>query len=212
MVSSLMRTRVKICGITNRQDALDAVRLGADAIGLVFYPPSPRFVTPGQAAAIVDRLPPFVTVVGLFVDASREAIGEVLGAVRVDLLQFHGSESPERCADHDRPYIKAVRVREGTDLLAERQRYAGASALLLDAYQPGVPGGTGQAFDWDLIPVGLAREVILAGGLTPENVADAVRRVRPYAVDVSGGVEREKGRKDAGKIEAFMRGVASASC
>lgn len=206
-----MRTRVKVCGITNRQDALDAIRHGADAIGLVFYPPSPRCVTPGQAAAIVERLPPFVTVVGLFVDASREAIGEVLARVRVDLMQFHGSESPEHCAAHGRPYIKALRVREGMDLLAERQRYAGASALLLDAYQPGVPGGTGQAFDWDLIPASLGREVILAGGLTPENVAEAVRRVRPYAVDVSGGVEREKGRKDAGKIAAFMRGVASVS-
>jgi phosphoribosylanthranilate isomerase len=206
-----MRTRVKICGITNRQDALDAVRLGADAIGLVFYPPSPRCVTAEQAAAIVDHLPPFVTVVGLFVDAGRRAIGEVLGAVRVDLLQFHGAERPEDCLEHGRPYIKAVRVREGMDLRAERKRYAGASALLLDAYQPGVPGGTGQAFDWDLIPASLGPESILAGGLTPANVADAVRRVRPYAVDVSGGVEREKGRKDAGKIEAFMRGVASAS-
>lgn len=206
-----MRTRVKICGITNRQDALDAIRLGADAIGLVFYPPSPRCVTPAQASAIVDGLPPFVTVVGLFVNAAREDIGEVLDAARIDLLQFHGTECPDYCAGHGRPYVKALRVREGMDLLAERQRYVGASALLLDAYQPGVPGGTGQAFDWDLIPAGLGREAILAGGLTPENVAEAVRRVRPYAVDVSGGVEREKGRKDAGRIAAFMRGVASVS-
>lgn len=206
-----MRTRVKICGITNRQDALDAVRHGADAIGLVFYPPSPRCVTPEQAAAVVERLPPFVTVVGLFVNASREEIAEALGAVRIDLLQFHGTECPGYCAEHGRPYIKAVRVREGMDLLAERERYAGASALLLDTYQPGVPGGTGQAFDWSLIPPALGHEAILAGGLDPANVGEAVRRVRPYAVDVSGGVEREKGRKDAGKIEAFMRGVASAS-
>jgi phosphoribosylanthranilate isomerase len=206
-----MRTRVKICGITDRQDALDAVRLGADAIGLVFYPPSPRCVAPGQAAAIVEGLPPFVSVVGLFVNASREEIAEVLGAVRLDLLQFHGTECAEYCAGHGRPYIKALRVRAGMDLLAERQRYAGASALLLDAYQPGVPGGTGQAFDWALIPPELGHEIVLAGGLTPDNVGEAVRRVRPYAVDVSGGVEREKGRKDAGKIEAFMRGVASAS-
>jgi phosphoribosylanthranilate isomerase len=206
-----MRTRVKICGITDRQDARDAVRLGADAIGLVFYPPSPRCVTLGQAAAIVDGLPPFVTVVGLFVNAGRDEIAEILRGVRVDLLQFHGTERPEDCAEHGRPYIKAVRVRGETDLVAERQRYAGASALLLDAYQPGVPGGTGQAFDWALIPAALGREIVLAGGLTPDNVGEAVRRVRPYAVDVSGGVEREKGRKDAGKIEAFMRGVASAS-
>jgi phosphoribosylanthranilate isomerase len=206
-----MRTRVKICGITDRQDALDAVRLGADAIGLVFYPPSPRCVAPDRAAAIVEGLPPFVTVVGLFVNASRDEIAEVLGSVRIDLLQFHGTECAEYCAGHGRPYIKAVRVREGMDLAAERQRYAGASALLLDAYQPGVPGGTGQAFDWALIPSELGHEIVLAGGLTPDNVGEAVRRVRPYAVDVSGGVEREKGRKDAGKIEAFMRGVASAS-
>jgi len=211
MVAGLMRTRVKICGITSRQDALDAVRFGADAIGLVFYPPSPRCVTPEQAAAIVERLPPFVAVVGLFVNASREEIAEVLAAARIDLLQFHGSECPDYCAGHGRPYIKAVRVQQGLDLLAERERYAGASALLLDTYQPGVPGGTGQAFDWSLIPPVLGGEVILAGGLTPDNVGEAVRRVRPYAVDVSGGVEREKGRKDAAKIRAFMRGVASAS-
>jgi phosphoribosylanthranilate isomerase len=206
-----MRTRVKICGITRREDALDAVRLGADAIGLVFYPPSPRCVPLDQASAIVDRLPPFVTVVGLFVNASREEIGDVLGAVRIDLLQFHGTECPEYCAAHGRPYIKAVRVREGVDLLAERERYAGASALLLDTYQPGVPGGTGRAFDWGLVPPELGAQAILAGGLDPDNVGEAVRRVRPYAVDVSGGVEREKGRKDAGKIAAFMRGVASVS-
>jgi phosphoribosylanthranilate isomerase len=127
------------------------------------------------------------------------------------LLQFHGTECPEYCAAHGRPYIKAVRVREGVDLLAERERYAGASALLLDTYQPGVPGGTGRAFDWGLVPPELGAQAILAGGLDPDNVGEAVRRVRPYAVDVSGGVEREKGRKDAGKIAAFMRGVASVS-
>ena len=211
MVSALMRTRVKICGITERQDALDAIRLGADAIGLVFYPLSPRCVTPAHASAIVDGLPPFVTIVGLFVNASRDEIGKVLDTVIINLLQFHGTECPEYCAQHARPYIKALRVREGMDLLAERQRYAGASALLLDAYQPGLPGGTGQAFDWTLIPAPLAPGIILAGGLTPDNVGEAVRRVRPYAVDVSGGVEREKGRKDAGKIEAFIRGVTSAN-
>jgi len=206
-----MRTRVKICGITNREDALDAVRHGADAIGLVFYPPSPRAVTVPQAAAAVAALPPFVTVVGLFVDAGRAAIAEVLRGVRIDLLQFHGSEPPEDCAGHGRPYIKAVRMRGGTDLVAERARYADASALLVDAYQADAPGGTGTTFDWSLIPPALAPELILAGGLTPDNVATAVRQVRPYAVDVSGGVEREKGRKDPGKIAAFMRGVALGS-
>ncbi len=202
---------MKICGITNRQDALDAIRCGADAIGLVFYPPSRRAVTVSQAAAVVAGLPPFVTVVGLFVDASREAIAEVLRGVRIDLLQFHGDEPPEDCAGHGRPYIKAVRMREETDLAAARERYADAAALLVDTYEVGTPGGTGKAFDWSMIPPAFGRELILAGGLTPDNVAEAVRRVRPYAVDVSGGVEREKGRKDAGRIAVFMRGVALGS-
>ena len=206
-----MRTRVKICGITSRQDAQTAVRLGADALGLVFYPPSPRCVSVEEARGIVERLPPFVCVVGLFVNPSRDEIGEVLGGVRIDLIQFHGSECPDYCAEHGRPYIKAIRMRSDVDLLAEEARYAGASGLLLDAYRPGVPGGTGEAFDWSRIPPGLAGRVILAGGLTPDNVADAVRQVRPYAVDVSGGVEREKGRKDPDKIARFMQGVALGS-
>jgi len=206
-----MRTRVKICGITSRQDAQAAVRLGADALGLVFYPPSPRCVSVEQACGIVERLPPFVCVVGLFVNPSREEIGEVLDGVRIDLIQFHGSECPDYCTEHGRPYIKAIRMRPDVDLYAEEARYAGASGLLLDAYRPGVPGGTGEAFDWSRIPPGLAGRLILAGGLTPDNVADAVRQVRPYAVDVSGGVEREKGIKDPEKIVRFMRGVALGS-
>jgi phosphoribosylanthranilate isomerase len=203
-----MRTRVKICGITNRQDARDAADLGADAIGLVFYPASPRAVTVSQAREVVAGLPPFVSVVGLFVNAERAQIAEALAGCRIDLLQFHGQECPDYCAGHGRPYLKAVRMREGVDLAAERARYATASALLLDTYQPGVPGGTGAAFDWARVPAALAGEVILAGGLTPDNVAAAVRQVRPYAVDVSGGVERAKGRKDRDKMAAFMRGVA----
>ncbi|MCU0766800.1 MAG: phosphoribosylanthranilate isomerase [Gammaproteobacteria bacterium] len=203
-----MRTRVKICGITARQDARDAVDLGADALGLVFYPPSPRCVTVEQARAIVDGLPPFVTVVGLFVNAERAQIATVLAGCRIDLLQFHGQECPDYCAGHGRPYLKAVRMREGVDLAAERSRYATAGALLLDTYQPGVPGGTGEAFDWTRVPAALAGEVVLAGGLTPDNVTAAVRQVRPYAVDVSGGVERAKGRKDRDMMAAFMRGVA----
>ncbi len=206
-----MRTRVKICGITREQDALDAARLGADAIGLVFYPPSPRAVTAAQAAAIVRRLPPFVTVVALFVDATREAIAAVLEQLPVDLLQFHGNESPDDCRGHGRPWIKAVRMREGIDLHAVKTAYAGASALLLDTYRPGRPGGTGTTFDWSAVPAELASEIILAGGLSAGNIASAVRQVNPYAVDVSGGVERQKGIKDADKIAAFMRGVESAN-
>jgi phosphoribosylanthranilate isomerase len=202
-----MRTRVKICGLTRPEDARVAVALGADAIGLVFYPPSPRAVTPERAAEVVAGLPPFVTVVGLFVNAGRERIAEVLGRVRVDLLQFHGDESPGDCDGHGRPWIRAVRMRRGLDPAVERRRFAGASALLLDAYVQGVPGGTGSRFDWERIPRDMAGGIILAGGLEPDNVAQAVRNVRPYAVDVSGGVELAEGIKDPDKIEAFMRGV-----
>jgi phosphoribosylanthranilate isomerase len=202
-----MRTRVKICGITRREDAQEAARVGADAIGLVFYPPSTRAVNVPQAREIVQGLPPFVTVVGLFVDGRREDIARVLQQVRIDLLQFHGDEPPEACGDFGRPYLKAVRMRQGVDLPALRGRYREASALLLDTYRPGQPGGTGKMFDWSGIPNELAGEIVLAGGLDPDNVETAVRRVRPYAVDVSGGVERAKGVKDAAKMAAFLRGV-----
>ena len=203
----MMRTRVKICGITRAADAEDAVRQGADAIGLVFYEPSPRAVGLEQAQDVVSGLPPFVTVVGLFVDAEREEISEVLSRVRIDLLQFHGSETPEQCAGHGRPYIKAVRMREGIDLARQEADYKEAAGLLLDSYQAGKPGGTGAVFDWARIPPEMAGRIVLAGGLDPENVEEAVRRVRPYAVDVSGGVERAKGIKDAARIAAFLRGV-----
>ncbi|WP_263144246.1 phosphoribosylanthranilate isomerase [Pseudomonas sp. RIT-PI-AD] len=199
--------RSKICGITRIEDALAAAAAGADAIGLVFYPASPRAVSLAQARAIIAALPPFVTTVGLFVDASRCALGEILDAVPLDLLQFHGDESPEQCEGHGRPYIKALRVRAGEDIEAYAQAYRGASGILLDAYVAGVPGGTGQAFDWSLVPGRLSKPVILAGGLTPENVATAIRQVRPYAVDVSGGVEVGKGIKDGDKVRAFLREV-----
>jgi phosphoribosylanthranilate isomerase len=202
-----MRTRIKICGITRAEDALAAVRLGADAIGLVFYPPSPRSVTLDQARAIVSVLPPFVTVVGLVVDESRERLQELMAAVRIDLLQFHGNESPAACNTPGRPWIKAIRMREGIDLPAVHREYREASALLLDAYEPGMPGGTGSRFDWERIPPSMASNIILAGGLNPDNVEAAIHRVRPYAVDVSGGVEASKGIKDAGKIAAFIEGV-----
>ncbi len=206
-----MRTRVKICGITNSQDAQTAVSLGADALGLVFYPPSPRAVSIEQATEVVNLLPPFVTVVGLFVNAGRDTIGEILSRVRVDLLQFHGDESPEQCIGHGRPHIKAIRMREGVDLYAEKQRYSAASGLLLDNYRKGIPGGTGDTFNWDAVPSDMAGSIILAGGLSPENVASAIQQIRPYAVDVSGGVEMEKGIKDREKISAFMRGVERAN-
>lgn len=202
-----MRTRVKICGITRRRDALDAIAAGADALGFVFYPPSPRHVSVEQAGEIITALPPFVTTVALFVDADAETIAEVVDGTRIDLLQFHGEESPEQCARHGRRWIKAVRMKSGTDLHRLARRYSGAAALLLDAYRPGVPGGTGATFDWEHIPADLGSSIILAGGLTPDNVTDAIRRVRPYAVDVSGGVEAGRGLKDRDKIQRFIRGV-----
>lgn len=205
-----MHTRVKICGITRVEDALAAVEHGCDAIGLVFYRHSPRCVEIERAAEIVAQLPPFVSAVGLFVDASAAEIGSVLNAVRLDMLQFHGDESPEMCERFGMPYLKAVRVKPETNLLQYAADFSRARGLLLDAYAAGVPGGTGLAFDWSLIPQGLSRPVILAGGLNADNVADAIRQVRPYAVDVSGGVEREKGIKDAARIAAFMRGVLDA--
>lgn len=197
--------RIKICGITRIEDALAAVAAGADAIGLVFYAKSPRAVTPAQAKAIVAALPPFVTSVGLFVDMPRAELKQLLAEVPLDLLQFHGDESPEDCAGHGRPFIKALRVKPGDDVAAAIARYPDAAGILLDTYVPGTPGGTGEAFDWSLVPRDAAKPVVLAGGLTPENVGDAIRQVRPYAVDVSGGVEASKGIKDAAKIKAFIQ-------
>ena len=205
-----MRTRVKICGITREHDALAAVESGADAIGFVFFKPSPRWIDVERAAQIARRLPPFVTSVGLFVDADDGFIARVVAEVGVDLLQFHGQETPAECGRHRRPWIRAVRMRPDTDLRVVQADYAAARGLLLDAYRPGVPGGTGATFDWDRIPPALASQIVLAGGLGPDNVADAVRRVRPFAVDVSGGVEAEKGIKDPRKIKAFIEEVRRA--
>ena len=205
-----MRTRVKICGITRVEDALAAVACGCDAIGLVFYDKSPRNVSLAQAASIVAALPAFISAVGLFVDASADQVNATLTTVRLDLLQFHGEESADYCRQFHMPYMKAIRVRPGTNLIQCATDYADAKALLVDTYSEGVAGGTGQIFDWSLIPANLTIPVVLAGGLNAGNVGDAIRRVRPYAVDVSGGVEREKGIKDADKIAAFMRGVIDA--
>jgi phosphoribosylanthranilate isomerase len=184
-----------------------ASHLGADAIGLVFYPPSSRAVSLAQAKAIVKCLPPFVTVVGLFVNEKKSSIEHILSEVSISLLQFHGDETPKECDCFSRPWIKALRMREDIDLMVQAKRYTAASGLLLDTYQAGVPGGTGKTFDWSRIPPSLMDKVILAGGLDSQNVVTAVRQLHPYAVDVSGGVERSKGIKDATKIEAFIAGV-----
>lgn len=204
--------RSKICGITRIEDALAAVEAGADAIGLVFYGKSQRAVSIEQAAAILQALPPFVTSVGLFVDMPHDELQQLLQRLPLDLLQFHGDESPADCEGHGRPYIKALRVRPGEDVSAAMAPYAGARGILLDTFVEGVPGGTGASFDWSLVPENAAKPIILAGGLDAGNVATAIRQVRPYAVDVSGGVEAGKGIKDAGKIRAFVRAVRDARC
>lgn len=204
------RVRAKICGITRVEDALAAIEAGADALGFVFHPASPRAVTPAQAAAIVAELPPFVTTVGLFVDAADDLLRDTLALVPLDLLQFHGDETDADCARHGRPWIKALRVRPDQDLAAAIAAHPRARGILLDAWHPQLPGGTGQTFDWQLVPMAGRQPIILAGGLTADNVTEAIRQVRPYAVDVSGGVEQAKGIKDAAKIQAFMAGVRSA--
>ena len=201
------RTRIKICGISQPEHARIAVAAGADAIGLVFYPASPRAVTVQQAQAIVSEVPPFVSVVGLFVDAPRVEVESILKQTRLDVLQFHGNETDEACRGYGRPYIKALRMQPDIDVIAMCNQYPEAGAILLDTYEPGVAGGTGRAFDWSSIPEGMPHPLILAGGLTPENVALAVRQVKPFAVDVSGGVELQKGIKDPVKICRFIEEV-----
>lgn len=202
-----MRTRVKICGFTRPGDAREAALLGADAIGLVFYPPSPRNVDIGQAQAIVEGLPPFVSVVGLFVDEDPGRVEEVLGRVRIDLLQFHGEESPEYCQAFGRAYIKAIRMKPGTDLARVAADYHSAAGLLLDADDRHAKGGTGKSFDWAMIPPQCPLPVVLAGGLGPDNAGLALRQVRPFGLDVSSGVEAAKGVKDKDKMAAFLKEV-----
>ena len=200
-------TRIKICGITRVEDALAAARSGADAIGLVFYELSPRHVSVAHAAHLAGSLPPFVTVVGLFVNAEADFVRKVLDCVPLDMLQFHGDESPEYCAQFSKPYIKAIRVKAGVDLLQCASDFRCARGLLLDAHVNGIPGGTGATFDWALIPKQLPLPVILSGGLDAKNVAVAIKQVQPYAVDVSSGVEANKGIKDAAKIATFINEV-----
>ena len=211
MMEEILRTRVKICGITRVEDALTAVNAGADAIGLVFYAPSPRCVTIAQAQQIVAALPPFVSVVALFVNATTAEIKTILAQVPIDIVQFHGDETKAICEQISKqinlPYYKAIRVKAESNLLQYVQEFASAKALLLDTYTEATFGGTGHVFDWNLIPKNMPKPIILAGGLVPENVAIAITKVQPYAVDVSGGVESAKGIKDAVKIAAFMHAV-----
>jgi phosphoribosylanthranilate isomerase len=206
-----MRTRVKICGITRHEDARDACRAGADALGFVFYAPSPRNVGMRHAREIVAGLPPFVTAVGLFVDPDPAFVEEVVATVPLGLLQFHGDETPEQCERFGLPYIKAVRMRPGVDLLEYARRFRGRSrGLLLDAFVSGTQGGTGTRFDWGLVPSDMPVPVVLSGGLDPDNVGAAIHQVRPAAVDVSSGVEAAKGIKDPQRILRFMAGVRNA--
>ncbi len=206
-----LRTRTKICGFTQAEDAVFAALAGVDAIGLVFYSQSPRHVSIAKAQEIVRALPAFVTVVALFVDESRHQIQSVLDQVPVDCLQFHGQEKAEDCRMYGKPYIKAIRMQDQTDLRDIQRHYHDASALLLDAWHPVVQGGSGHQFDWRLIPDDLKLPVILAGGLDADNAAEAVRAVKPYALDVSSGVEIKKGIKDHQKMMAFIRNTNQVS-
>ncbi len=207
----MKRTRVKICGITRLEDALVAIDSGADALGFVFYKPSPRYIDPEEAAAIIRQLPAFVTTTALFVNENSAEIDRILQLTRIDLIQFHGDECPELCASFARPYIKAIRMKEGILLEQKCKDYSTAQAILLDAYRAGVPGGTGDVFDWQRIIQPYPARIILAGGLSSDNVAEAIKIVAPYAVDVSGGVEASKGIKDANKIEMFINEVTRAN-
>ncbi len=203
----MKRVRIKICGITRLVDAHSAVELGADALGFNFYDKSPRSVTVEQVRRITAELPPFVTKVGVFVDPDEGYLQEVLSKLPIDLIQFHGDESVEFCESFGHPYIKAIRVAAGLDLQEESSRYGSAAAIMLDSYVEGVPGGTGQVFDWSLIPDSVSHPVVLAGGLNADNIGAAIRTVKPYAVDVSGGVEREKGIKDSNAMARFIKAV-----
>ena len=203
----MRRTRVKICGITRPEHAHAAAEAGADGIGLVLYEPSPRFVTRAQARAVCAALPPMVSVVAVLVNPTPREIEATVDDLPVDLLQFHGEEPPELCAGAGKPYVKAVRVRTRADIMAAAARYPDARALLLDAHHDTLWGGTGERFDWKAVPRDVGRPLVLAGGLTPKNVAGAVRRVRPFAVDVSGGVESAPGKKDPERMERFVREV-----
>jgi len=204
-----VRTRVKICGITRPADGVAAAQAGADAIGLVFYPKSPRYLSAERAIVIRDALPPFVQTVALFVNADAAQVSQVLGRVKPSLLQFHGDEPPEFCGQFGVPYVKACRIRPGLDASQYLQPFSRAAAWLVDSFVPEY-GGVGESFDWSLVPRGLARPLILSGGLDQKNVAQAIGAVHPWGVDVSSGVESAKGIKDAGKMTAFVAEVRNA--
>ena len=206
----MRRTRVKMCGITRPEHARAAADAGTDAIGLMFYEPSPRYVTRERARDVCAALPPLISVVGVFVNPEPREVAAVVEDLPVDMLQFHGDEPPDLCAKAGKPYLKAVRVRTRDDIVRASARYRDARALLLDAHHDALWGGTGTRFDWNMVPDDVNHPIVLAGGLTPENVADAIRVVRPFAVDVSGGVESAPGVKDARSMEQFMKEVASA--
>ncbi len=202
-----MMTRVKICGITQLEDAQTAIEAGASALGFVFYKPSPRYVEPSVAQSIIQQLPPFVTTTALVVNHDAQSVNAIIDQVKPDLLQFHGDEDNAFCAQFNRPFIKALRMKEGEDIAALCLQYPDARAILLDSYVKGVPGGTGAAFNWQLIPKQLRSSIILAGGLDADNVACAIDQVGPFALDVSGGVERDKGVKCHQQIKRFMQAV-----
>jgi phosphoribosylanthranilate isomerase len=204
-----MRTRVKICGITRPADGVAAAQAGADAVGLVFYPKSPRYLSAERAIEVRDALPPFVQTVALFVNADAAQVSQILGRVKPSLLQFHGDETPEFCGQFGMPFVKACRIRPGVDALQYLQPFSRAAAWLVDSFVPEY-GGVGESFDWSLVPRGLARPLILSGGLDQKNVAGAIRAVQPWGVDVSSGVESAKGIKDAGKMTAFVAEVRNA--
>ncbi|WP_373094839.1 phosphoribosylanthranilate isomerase [Zhongshania sp.] len=206
----MSRTRVKICGITRAEDAVAAIRAGADALGFVFYEASPRYVRPEQAAGLMAGLPVFVSKVGLFVNANAADVRRVMAACPLDLLQFHGDETPEYCESFAKPYMKAIRMRDDIDVEQVILTYGSASAILLDSYKPGVPGGTGESFDWGRFPKSSEQRLVLAGGLRPENADAAIVSCKPYAVDVSGGVEAAPGVKCSHAMTRFIEAVSLA--
>jgi phosphoribosylanthranilate isomerase len=209
---SAVSVKVKFCGITRPEDATMAAALGADAIGFVFYEKSPRYIEPAAAAEIISRLPPFVCKVGLFVNSEKERVERIVSETGIDLVQYHGDESPAKCESGPKPWMKAIRVHRETNIEAEAARFGGASAIFLDAYDDAAYGGTGRSFDWGVIPRDMPRPVILAGGLTPQNVGEAIRIAAPYAVDVSGGIESYEGIKDPAKMKKFLAEARSIEC